>query len=297
MKITDLYERRTQHTTTMYHGTTSNNLREILKNGLRASPPKRVYDDGDYKTIGGVYITSDPETAIDYAQEATERFGGDVILIEVQYVKDSGYVDEDVLMQQISNALSYISHKNIIDSDKKQQIIYKYITQEKYFKVSEIDKNLLKDYAGVIADARKANAYAIHKDPNISQIRDRVLKKLRPASEVSELFVDRDIKFSGKTKIKKITNIDTSQIIYPRREQATKYIIAYDFDNGVTYALEVEGNADVKQFIDSLERSKNARIDDYKTVYAHDKKTKEKLASTVINTDDFNIIGNRIVLD
>ena len=298
MNLVDLFERRQQRVVTMYHGTTSKNLREILKHGLRANPPKRVYDQGDMKTAGGVYLTRNMELAIDYADHASDEFGGQPILITIQYTKDSGHVDEDILMQQIANAFTYITKANKRNEDEIADIIYQYITNKKYFKISDDDKLLMREYADVIANAGGRNVYTIHRYADIVDMRDKVLRRIKPAQEASEIFVDRDIKFSGKTRIKKITNVNTSEIIYPKDKKIEKFIIAYDFDNEMTYAFDVTENIDVERFIQSFERSTNIKIDEYRTVYAYDKSTINKLmkADTDIDTDDFEIIGNRIKL-
>jgi hypothetical protein len=282
----------------MYHGTSSIFLRKILKVGLLASPPKRVYDDGDMRTIGGVYLSSDVETAIDYGQEATEKHGGQVILVKIQYVQDSGNVDEDYIMQQIGTALS-ISFKFQERETTIANRIYQHITNPKLFKISDCDKPLLKEYADMIAETGKSNVYTIHRDENIANMREKVLRLIKPKDidKISEIFIDRDITFKGKTRIIEIMNIDTSEIIYPLKKKKKKFIIAYDFDNENTHALEIDDHVDPENFVQAFERAMKIKIDDYRTVVPYDEATKKALqVDTDINIDDFVVIGDRINL-
>jgi hypothetical protein len=282
----------------MYHGTSSIFLKKILKVGLLASPPTRIYDDGDLKTIGGTYITRNVETAIDYGQEATEKHGGQVILVTVQYVQDSGYVDEDYIMQQISTALSVSQKFNERELTRAQRI-YKNITNPKLFKISDGNKPLIKEYSNMIAETGKVNVYTIHRDENIANMRQKVLRLIKPQDieKISELFIDRDITFKGKTRIVEIANIDTNEIIYPKKDKKKRFIIAYDFDNEMTYSLEIDDHVDSENFVKAFERATKIKIDDYRTVVPYDENTKKELQKdTDIDTDDFEIIGDRIKL-
>lgn len=112
MKLHDLMERRMQRTKIMYHGTSDVFLQSILKHGLMANPPKRVYGgDADdpgpagYETFGGIYLTDQTSLASSAAQDAREKFGGQPIIVHVQYVLGSGNLDEDLITNPIQRGL------------------------------------------------------------------------------------------------------------------------------------------------------------------------------------------------
>lgn len=108
----------------MYHGTATGKngeiLHSILKNGLIPEPAKRAYDSlysdedddsADYldyntrytisldETFGGVYTTMSPGEARDYAKNAAQNFGGDLLLIasRVETRTPGATIDEDLL--------------------------------------------------------------------------------------------------------------------------------------------------------------------------------------------------------
>lgn len=110
----DITERRIQNTEIMYHGTTDKHLRSILKQGLLANPPKRTWSGEDdmetgYETFGGVYLANTRRKALAAAMDAVSKFGGNAILVIVQYVQGSGNMDEDmftnVISQDVYNAM------------------------------------------------------------------------------------------------------------------------------------------------------------------------------------------------
>lgn len=96
-------ESREQKEVLAFHGTSSNNLQKILKNGLQANPKKRVYDsdssrnkfDVDVTTYGGVYMAFEPDTAIGAGYKASDKFGGQPLLVVLRVQPKSLHSDED----------------------------------------------------------------------------------------------------------------------------------------------------------------------------------------------------------
>ena len=103
MRLFDLLERNQQITELAYHGTSSVFLDSILKHGLDPYPEQRVYDvedeysdpDASIATIGGVYLTKQKLAARDNAKTTTYKFGGEPIIVTVQYSVNSELADED----------------------------------------------------------------------------------------------------------------------------------------------------------------------------------------------------------
>lgn len=109
MRYTEfITERQQQRTEIMYHGTSTELVPSILKNGLLARPPKKTYDVDTYgastASMGGVYVADNEEFAKTIAQEAVGTHGGEPALVTIQYVKGSADIDEDDLVAAISDA-------------------------------------------------------------------------------------------------------------------------------------------------------------------------------------------------
>ena len=108
MKINEVItERQQQKTEIMYHGTSTNLVRSIMKNGLLANPPKKTYDVDTYgastASMGGVYVANNKEFAALIADEAVGTHGGEKALVTLQYVKGSADLDEDDIVGAISD--------------------------------------------------------------------------------------------------------------------------------------------------------------------------------------------------
>jgi len=134
----------------MYHGTATGKngeiLHSILKNGLIPAPAKLAYDspyaDGDAadymdfdtrftisldESFGGVYTTMSPGEARDYAKNAAQQFGGDLLLIasRVETRTPGATIDEDLLfgeelLQFIDSSIpgtSYEQLKSAVDGE------------------------------------------------------------------------------------------------------------------------------------------------------------------------------------
>lgn len=115
MKYHELVERKRQRTEIMYHGTSSNLVPSILKNGLLASPPKKTYDVDTFgastASMGGVYVTPDRSYAERISQESIETHGGQPAMVTIQYVRNSADLDEDDLVAAISQAASNVMRR------------------------------------------------------------------------------------------------------------------------------------------------------------------------------------------
>jgi len=89
----DLHERRRAPTKIMYHGTSSDNFKSIMSNGLVVNPSKKVWDTDDNgssftrASVGGVYLAGNYMTALSSASNARRKLGGDhdlIIICQVQ---------------------------------------------------------------------------------------------------------------------------------------------------------------------------------------------------------------------
>ena len=99
-----LNERNQQVTQYAYHGTSSNNVPDILKHGLQPNRDETSYNgddpndmDASLKTIGGVYLTTLESVALHHAEHAVDVFGGQPVIVKVQYTMGSENLDEDDL--------------------------------------------------------------------------------------------------------------------------------------------------------------------------------------------------------
>lgn len=143
-----IMERDQRTVVTMYHGTSTANLRSILKNGLLATPPKMTYsrdtkvDDSGYDSFGGIYITKDKPTASAGAANAVSAHGGEPIIITLEYVLNSGKIDEDdltmalrVIIDQFYDDTSISDFKIMLQDDFgeiRDKIINSFLNLDKY---------------------------------------------------------------------------------------------------------------------------------------------------------------------
>lgn len=83
-----------------FHGTSSKFLPSIRSKGILGSPPQTVWNSSLTSIPGHVYLTTDIGTALDYADKARRKFGGDRVVLVV-YLSDNDprvIPDEDVLV-------------------------------------------------------------------------------------------------------------------------------------------------------------------------------------------------------
>jgi len=107
-----LTERNRQVVQYAYHGTSSNNVPDILKHGLQPNRAETSYSgdpndmDASLKTIGGVYLTTLESVALNHAEHATSVFGGQPVIVKVQYTMGSENLDEDDLYVWVRGQLA-----------------------------------------------------------------------------------------------------------------------------------------------------------------------------------------------
>lgn len=228
MKLSDiLTERRQQKTGIYFHGTSTVFLKSILKTGLLKNPPKRVYQDDGIDDVGqktfpnAVYLTKDIETASEAQFWAYDSFGGDPMIVVVQYVYNSGEMDEDEFVFHLSTIVNEQRTKSEFVS--KMLELFKGMT----FNTAIVTK-LLENMYDVIDEYMKDNN--IKKDQTLQnpngpfsklrvyepyeEIVSELLKRINP-KEADTVRVPRDIGFRGKTRIIKIYNPETDEVYYP----------------------------------------------------------------------------------
>jgi hypothetical protein len=97
----------------MYHGTSSGNLRSILKYGIVPSPSKKVWQDDEFisandfsrASLDGSYWTSNLMTASSSGHNATDKFKGSALMVIAQIAEQSAHADEDSINFTIQRAL------------------------------------------------------------------------------------------------------------------------------------------------------------------------------------------------
>lgn len=191
------------------------------------NPPKRVYqDDGisdvDQKTFpNAVYLTKDIETAQEAQFWAYDSFGGDPMIVVVQYVYNSGEMDEDefvfrlaTIVKQQKTKVDFVSsmmklfkgmkfNKNIVTTLLENM----YDVIDEFLNVNNIKKdNKLHNLDGPFSKLRVYEPY--------EEIVSELLKLINP-KDADTVRVPRDIGFRGKTRIIKIYNPHTDKVYYP----------------------------------------------------------------------------------
>lgn len=98
-------EKKTQRVITVYHGTSSKNVRNILKLGLVANPKDKTYDGG-LESMGGVYTTASKSYALDMGAVASEKNNSEhIALVTMQFVTGSAGIDEDMVGEILKSIL------------------------------------------------------------------------------------------------------------------------------------------------------------------------------------------------
>ena len=116
MKLSDfLIEKKTQRVITAYHGTSSKNVRNILKLGLVANPKNKTYDGG-LESMGGVYTTVSKTYALDMGAVASEKNDSEYIaLVTIQFVIGSAGIDEDMVGEILKSTLHSDDVEEVLD--------------------------------------------------------------------------------------------------------------------------------------------------------------------------------------
>jgi len=98
-------EKKTQRVITVYHGTSPNKVRSILKHGLVANPKDKTYDGG-LESVGGVYTSASKSYALDMGAVASDKDGSDhIALVTMQFVTGSAGMDEDMIGEILKSTL------------------------------------------------------------------------------------------------------------------------------------------------------------------------------------------------
>lgn len=266
MKYSEILNERDQRTTrVMYHGTTTTNLRSILKNGLLANPPKMTYSrDSDiessgYDSFGGVYATSDINTAKDAAYTSTRVHGGKPIIITLSYVVNSGGVDEDDITNTMMTLVDEFYGDQTLDDfrellsqnfntirtnlvtaffnlDKRSYKRFKHTGKpQPSFKFTNAGRDALVEYVTYIlrhlssatSDINSLENYIsyemleeIRHIPEYDALCRKVLSTVGSVS-MHTVRVSRNIGYRGKTRILKIKGMDGT-VYYDENNQKVK---------------------------------------------------------------------------
>lgn len=229
MKIEELLlEKIKKKTALYYHGTKIKFLRSILKQGLIPNPKERNYDEtsGGWETFeGGVYLAKDIRDA---------KIHGSEIIITVQLVLGSGTIDEDNVVDKINDILEEFQD-NKPDDDNYRKVLKDIIStriendklQKHFYNTClEYIETTIENYPTNIADVwdEFKNDF-IRNDIIVDTMRHTdvykdlitaAFKYMKPSKQElpNTIRIERPIGFSGKTKIVKIENIETGEVIY-----------------------------------------------------------------------------------
>lgn len=201
------------------------------------------------RTFGGVYFTSSRKYAETISKDAVDVHGGNPIIITLQIVLGSMDIDEDLINNPLSKAIVnyylYVAEKAPDQSENISLFVADYIeNNENEFKriVSSDIIDDLSDY-GKIGYTVKSLTYQLcelfleimkrTEDHGLSFLFNEPLEFLRDEPEFEEIVskimnnvfskqttgqtayrVTKDIGFSGKNKIIKISSLDNNKIYY-----------------------------------------------------------------------------------
>lgn len=130
MRISDLYEAKFRKPITMFHGTSSKFLRNILKTGIIPNPKEKKWDvdpsasltSQSRVSLDGSYWSGRLMTATSSALNTTEKFGGNSIVVIAKIQTQNAKADEDQIMYSIPRIYdfalggSYSSNPRLIAS-------------------------------------------------------------------------------------------------------------------------------------------------------------------------------------
>jgi virulence-associated protein VagC len=292
-----LIERRQQKTGEYYHGTSTKFLRSILKQGLLKNPPKRVYspdgipDEGQRTFPNAVYLTNNFETAEEASIWATDVFGGNPMIVVVQYVYNSGEMDEDVFTFKISSFLR--------TEKTKEGFVKKILQQFRGMKYNETivtglveklydviisfmeDNKLSRSSLSNLPDGDIVNAIRLH--PPYEETVSELLRRVNP-KKAETVRVPRDIGFSGKTKIIQIFNPETDEILYPIERITLDYLLT-----GVQTNSNVKPDAKYFMYGDYQEYIWGIGTNIKETIIDAAKEMAKSANLNLKNSDDMNI--------
>jgi hypothetical protein len=225
-----LFEKKFQTTTLMYHGTSSTFLRSILKNGLDPNPKQKSWDlGGSMSSLGGVYMAPVNARATRHAaKEAVNKYGGSPMLITIQVVTASGTPDEDNIFGALAQ-YAYEMYRNPTSPYNKDilNILKIKSNQQTPIKIEQF-ANAAKSIFEQENYPKNKGTYEAEgwllDQPEIKKLMPSILNTMKPAmSEDSpthspNVRITRPIGFSGKTRIVKISNMETDEVYYPTQK-------------------------------------------------------------------------------
>ena len=225
MKLIDLLERNQQQTDYAFHGTSDVLLDTILSNGMDPTPAKRVYDGsgddghtGSVASMDGVYFSKSFGRAHQYGVHATDKLGGNPMVVIIQFVKNSEGIDEDDVYDWINHMVVH-NPEGIDGVDDFVQVFHR------KFRVSDkADPNHLKAIFKIIKYVLDDKDFRAHSPFNwvrklyirdISlwlKMREHLSQVLastgrgRESQNTDTFRINRPIGFRGKTRIVAIIN-------------------------------------------------------------------------------------------
>lgn len=149
-------EKKKQRVVTVYHGTSSKNVKNILKLGLVANPKNKTYDGG-LESMGGVYSTASKTYALDMGAVASEKNDSEhIALVTMQFVTGSAGIDEDMVGEIL---------KSTLYSDEVEEVLDYYLRQSSWDTTAGAERRVKIKASGFAQDA-------IHKftDNNLGQV-------------------------------------------------------------------------------------------------------------------------------
>lgn len=101
---------------TAYHGTSSTNLKSVLRNGLIPVPQDRIWnnfkagavDTPSLHSLNGVYFTKQCLMTLSPALNSIERLGGETLIIMSDICKPDMHLDEDSIWPNVENAFDNV---------------------------------------------------------------------------------------------------------------------------------------------------------------------------------------------
>lgn len=199
-----------QKTVKLYHGTTSQFLSNIKKHGLLPNTGQQSFGSGSgvaYASYGGVYLTSMAGTAKDAAKEAADKFGGEPIVVTVQYVLGSGGLDEDFIFDTWWDLIDYVSDPTEAANEALERL-------EELTNLRENTDLLVREFFDIVNEIKNSkDEYDydddIRADPNVREIVKKIIEsvKNRDIENTANVRLTRPVGWRGKTRIISIDRV------------------------------------------------------------------------------------------
>lgn len=225
-EVETLLERRFQPTTLMYHGTSSVFLRSILKNGLDPNPKQKSWDvGGAMPSLGGVYMApNNARSTRNAAKEAVDKYGGKPIVVTIQVVTSSGTPDEDNIFDTVATT-AYQAYKEPNSPYTKDYVSNIINELQRKIKINQQTATKIKQFADTAISILKRENFSTNtgsyqaqmwllEQPELKELMVGVLNTMKPkmaenSSDSPNVRITRVIGFKGKTRIVKISDIET----------------------------------------------------------------------------------------